>query len=503
MGLLLRLHVVSKSFGGVHALSGVDLEVAPGEVHAIVGENGAGKSTLMKVISGAYLPDQGEIEVRGKRVAFNGPRDSARQGIAIVYQEPTYYPHLSVLENFFSGEELVTRLGRIDWRRMRQEATQAIAEFNFSPQVLDLPMRSLNKGDQQLILIARAVYRKSDLLILDEPTSILSQSETDLLFRTIRRLRDQGKSVLYISHRMNEIFAISDTITVLRDGEVVGHMKTAEAGEDDLVQLMTGRKVERSAYQAHTIQAGEPVLEVSGLTLEPLYRKVSFELRAGEVLAFYGLVGSGRSEVARTIFGDLHSTAGMIRYRGETLNRQEPRKAIAAGIAYVPEDRKVQGIFAIRAISENLVSVIMERLAKAGLVIDRSGERAVAERYVEMLRIKTGGLGLPIMSLSGGNQQKVIIGRWLASEPDLIIMDEPTRGVDVGTKVEIHRLIRDLAAKGKAVLLISSELPEVLALGDRVIVMHEGDQVAELPREQATEENVLRWAIGLTGVSAQ
>ncbi len=489
---------MSKSFGGVQALVDVDLEVQSGQVHALVGENGAGKSTLMKVIAGALTPDRGEMFVRGEKVVLTGPRDAAQRGIAMVYQEPTFYPYLSVLENFFTGEELVTRFGRIDWWRMRAEAAKAVTDFGLDPSVLDMPMVELTVGDQQLVLIARAAYRNADLIILDEPTAILSQAETDILFDTIRRLRGLGKSVLYISHRIGEIFSISDCITVLRDGRVAGHVPTSEATEDQLVQLMSGHRVERSTYRARAFRSETPILQVHGLTLEPVYRNVSFSVCPGEIVGFYGLVGSGRSEVARTIFGDLQAESGEIRYRGEAFKPRSPRDAVDAHIAYVPEDRKHQGVFPIRSIGENLVNVIMDRIARAGWVLDKVREHETAKRYVDALRIKSAGLGFPVSSLSGGNQQKVVIGRWLASEPDLVIMDEPTHGVDVGTKMEIHRLIREFAGQGKAVVLISSELPEILALSDRVIVMHEGHQVAEVAHDEADEETVLRWAIGLS-----
>lgn len=498
-GPLLRISDISKSFGGVRALVDVDLEVWPGEVHAVVGENGAGKSTLMKIVAGALAPDRGDVWLKGARVSFAGPRDAAEHGIAMVYQEPAFYPYLSVLENFFTGEEIVTKLGYIDWPRMRVEAAKAVSDFGLDPSVIDAQMGELTIGEQQLVLIARAVYRNADLVILDEPTAILSQAETDILFDIIKRVKGLGKSVLYISHRIAEIFSISDRITVLRDGRVAGHVSTSDATEDQIVQLMSGRKVDESVYEARAVPSDPPLLEVKGLTLEPLYRNVSFSIHRGEIVGFYGLVGSGRSEVARTIFGDLRAQSGEIRYRGDVFNPRSPRHAVDAHIAYVPEDRKRQGVFATRPIVENLVNVIMHRVARAGCLLDKPQEHEIAKRYAEALHIKTAGLGLPVLSLSGGNQQKVVIGRWLASEPELVIMDEPTHGVDVGTKMEIHRLIREFADQDKAVMLISSELPEVLALSDRIVVMHEGRQVAELAHDEADEETVLRWAIGLVG----
>lgn len=494
---VLRLSGITKAFGGVRALSEVELEVAPGSVHGIVGENGAGKSTLMKIISGALRPDSGRIVLRDKEAAFSGPRDAAKHGIAMVYQEPTFYPHLTVLENFFTGEEVVDRWGSIRWRAMLDEAAKAIAEFGLDASMLKKPMSELSMGDQQLVLIARAAYRNADLIILDEPTSILSQAETDILFGIMRRLQEQGKSVLYISHRLKEVFAVCDWITVLRDGNVVGSLATADATEDLLIQMMTGRELQRSGYTEPSLNGKERLLQISDMSLEPIYRNISFAIAPGEIVGFYGLVGSGRSEVARTIFGDLKMHEGAMEFKGEHYRPKSPREAIEQHIAYVPEDRQRQGVFGILPTEQNLICAIMDRIAKMGWVIRRDKESDIANDYVSALRIKLAGLGSPIGSLSGGNQQKVVIGRWLASEPDLIILDEPTRGVDVGTKEEIHRLIRRFADDGKGVMLISSDLPEILALSHRIIVMHEGDQVAELTHAEATEEAVLKHAIGL------
>jgi ABC-type sugar transport system ATPase subunit len=498
MGLFLELKGIIKSFGGIKALNNVDLKVNTGEVHAIIGENGAGKSTLMKIISGALIPDQGKILLKGEEVAFANPREASENGIAIVYQEPSYFPHLTVLENFFVGQELTTRFGKIDWKRMKKYVVDALEEFGLSKAVLDKPMSELTTGDQQLILIAKAIYQNANLIILDEPTSILSQAETDVLFRIITKLKNNGKSVLYISHRIKEIFSITDTITVLRDGEVVGNIPTYEANEDQLIQLMSGRKVEHSTYQARNLTPSSPLLEVDQLTLEPLFRKVSFNIKPGEIVGFYGLVGSGRSEVARAIFGDLLWNSGSLTYKGKAVKYTHTKKAINDKIAYLPEDRKQQAIFSIRPIGENLIASIMDRLSSKGKwLLNKGKEHKIAEQYVEELRIKIPAFEAPIISLSGGNQQKVILGRWLAAKPDLIIMDEPTRGVDVRTKVQIHQLIRTIAEDGKGVMLISSELPEILALSDRIIIMHEGNQVKELSHQEADEETVLRWAIGL------
>lgn len=494
---MLELSGITKVFGGVRALSEVELEVAPGSVHGIVGENGAGKSTLMKIISGALVPDGGRIVLRGEEVTFNGPRDAAERGIAMVYQEPTFYPHLTVLENFYTGEEMVNRWGSIQWGTMLDEAVEAIAEFGLDASILKKPMSELSMGDQQLVLIARAAYRDAELIILDEPTSILSQAETDILFGIMRRLQEQGKSVLYISHRLKEVFAVCDRITVLRDGDVVGSLDTADATEDLLIQMMTGRELQRSGYTEPSINADEMLLDVSNISCEPIYRNISFTIAPGEIVGFYGLVGSGRSEVARTIFGDLKMDEGAMEFKGKRHQPKSPKEAIRDHIAYLPEDRQRQGVFDILSTGQNLICAIMDRLAKMGWLIRKDREAEIASNCVSSLRIKLPGLDSPIGALSGGNQQKVVIGRWIASEPDLMILDEPTRGVDVGTKEEIHRLVRCFAEDGKGIMLISSDLPEILALSHRIIVMHEGDQVAELAHAEATEEAVLKHAIGL------
>lgn len=498
----LALRGIQKSFGGVRALTDVSLDVYPGEVHAIVGENGAGKSTLMRIVAGALQPDSGEITIEGHVHRFTGPRDAARRGIAMVYQEPTFCPDLTVLENFFLGEELISRSGDIRWREMYRRAAGVLEEMGLPTWVLDRPMAELSLGNQQMVLIARGLYRNARLLILDEPTSILSHAETQVLFRTVRRLRAEGRSVLYISHRLHEIMELCDRATVLRDGQVVGRLDVRDANEETIIQLMSGRSIDQHVYVPRNIAGHPPLLEVRNLTLEGMYRDVSLTVRPGEVLGVYGLVGSGRTEVGLTIFGRLQADRGTIRFDRKVIQPRSPREAMRLGISYTPEDRRTQGLFSSRSVADNLSVALLGRLSWWGWVLDRARETEQVLKQIQQLAIKTDGPRAAVSSLSGGNQQKVVLARWLGTQPRLLILDEPTRGVDVGTKTEIHRLVMDLARRGVAVILISSDLAEVLALADNILVMHDGAVSGYLSRTEATEAAVLRCALGLDGETA-
>lgn len=494
---VLRLHGISKAFGGVQALDDVSITVRAGQVHAVVGENGAGKSTLMKITAGALQPDSGSIHLLDQVVSFRTPKEAADSGIAIVYQEPTYFPDLSVLENFYVGDEMVGRLGLVHWRRMVEEAASALDEMQLSADLLTRSMSELSIGTQQLVLIAKGIHRNAQILILDEPTSILSQAETDTLFHTINRLRERNISVLYISHRMPEIFDVSDEITVLRDGQRVAGMATSSATEAGIVEAMTGRMLDTSIYEARPIDASRPLLEVRGLSSTGYFTDVSLSVSAGQIVGVYGLVGAGRTEFATAIVGELARDAGDVFLDGKQFKPSGLSGSLDAGVVYLPEDRNTQGLFLPRAIRDNLSAGLLRRLSNALGIVDRNAERDRTVQQAQTLRIKTPTIEAPAKSLSGGNQQKVLLGRGLLQQPRVLILDEPTRGIDVGTKQEIHKLIVELARSGLAILMISSDLPEVFAIADTFVVMHEGRIGGTLSREEATEERVIKLALSM------
>ncbi len=494
---LLKLTGVSKSFGGVHALTEVSLDAAGGEVHAVVGENGAGKSTLMKIISGALHPDSGTIEFDGKRVVFRGPRDASRLGIAIVYQEPSFFNDLSVVENIYLGEELRTRSGALDWEGMTRGTQEALERLNLPAGLIGKSMAELSVGVKQLVLIGRAIHRKARLLILDEPTAILSQLETEILFNTIRELKSKGVSILYISHRIAEIFRIAERISVLRDGQLVANYPIEEATEDQLVTAMTGRALEDGTYHPRPFEAQAPILDVRDIGRLGFYDHVSFSLRPGEILGMYGLVGSGRSELAKAVYGVMQADHGEIYYKGASFSPRRSGDALAKGIVYVAEDRRQQGLFPIRAIRDNLSAGLLKSLSGLLGIVDNQREMALTREQSSNLSIKSSSLMAFVSSLSGGNQQKVVLGRGLSHKPQVLLLDEPTHGIDVGTKSEIHKLIMQLADQGIAILLITSDLPEALALSDNFLIMHEGRMVGYLPRREASEASILRLALGL------
>ena len=495
--ILLQLEGISKSFGGVHALKHVSISVAKGQVHAVVGENGAGKSTLMKIVAGALLPDEGGLLFDGSPASFRGPKEAADRGVAIVYQEPTYFAELSVLENFYVGDEETSGGGIIRWDRMAREASKALEEMELPPRLLSRRMSELSIGTQQLVLIAKGIHKHAKLLILDEPTSILSQAETETLFRTIRKLQEQGVSVLYISHRIQEIFEISDFISVLRDGENVKELPVSEATEQNLVQAMTGRQLDASFYEARDFRGNDPILQVNGLGATGYFTDASFELRPGEILGLYGLVGAGRSEMAMAVVGEMARDAGAVYLDGTPFNPSRLGEAIDQGVVYLPEDRNTQGLFLVRAIRDNLSAGLLRQFAKRFGFVDEAAESERTQGQVDSLKIKTESQENPVRSLSGGNQQKVVLGRGLLHEPRVLILDEPTRGIDVGTKQEIHRLIVEFAKRGLAILLISSDLPEVMAIADNFMVMHEGEVTGHFDRNSATEERIVKLALSL------
>lgn len=495
METILEVRSVCKSFGGVQALKGVDFTLRPGEVHALVGENGAGKSTLIKIISGALLPDRGDILYMGQPVRIDSPRRAQDMGISTVYQEPLVYGELSVLENIFLGREIRTSWGNIDWRREEDQAKSLFSSLGLPYHFLREPMGELSVGLQQLVLIAKALVYEAKVIIFDEPTAILTEHETERLFDIIRRLRNQGVGIIYISHRLEEIFRIADRVTVMRDGEVKGVFPVSAVDRAKIVELMAGKllveEVARKRFRGDT-----PILSVQGLTKKPRYFDVSFDVFPGEILGFFGLVGSGRTDVAQTIFGLFHPDGGQIFFDGRKVGFGSPEEAMRVGIAYLPEDRKAQGLFSIQSVAYNISITILRELLRRFGVVDARKEKGIAEKQVRELSIKTPNLRTRIYSLSGGNQQKVVLAKWLSVTPKLLILDEPTRGIDVASKSEIHNLIAQLADRGLAVMMISSELPEILKMSDRVIVMHEGKITGMFEGLEKTAENIIRAATG-------
>jgi rhamnose transport system ATP-binding protein len=483
---------VSKRFGATQALLDVSLDLLPGEIHGLVGENGAGKSTIVKVLAGIHQPDSGAVLLDGKPVLLHGPAHARALGIATVHQEPRLFPDLTVAENVFMGHSKTGRFGSVDWRAMRQSADAIFASLSVSVDSAAV-VRGLSMADQQLIEIAKALSVDSRVLILDEPTASLSAHEVDRLFAIVRQTRDRGVAVLFVSHRLEEVFELCGRATVLRDGRHVITAPTSELTAPDLVRYMVGRSV--SLFPRTAAKIGEVLLDVRGLTRIGAFRDISFSVRSGEIVGLSGLVGAGRTEIARVLFGLDRADAGEVLLAGKQVRFGSPSEALRAGVAYVPEDRHLDGLVSGFSIAENISLPIMPRLFPQ-LFIRRGRERSLAANYSERLRIRSTGVTELVEALSGGNQQKVVIAKWLATEPRVLILDEPTRGVDIGAKVEVHRIISDLAAAGLGIVLISSELPEVLAMSDRIVVLHEGRMSAEIPRDEASEERVMFAATG-------
>ncbi|WP_156998837.1 sugar ABC transporter ATP-binding protein [Agromyces terreus] len=496
---MLELSKVVKSFGPVVALRSGSLRLEQGSIHALVGENGAGKSTLVKIVAGLYRRDGGDLRLRGEEVDFTSTAQSKAAGIAVIYQEPTLFPDLTVTENIFMGRQPTGRFGRIDRKAMRHEAEALFQRLGVRIDP-ERPAEGLSIADQQVIEIAKAVSLDARVLIMDEPTAALSGVEVDRLFAVARSLRDEGRALLFISHRFDEIFALCDTVTVMRDGAYVATTPIADTTVDELVRQMVGRDV-TELFPKTEAEIGEPLLEVEGLTRTGVFHDISFSVRAGEIVGLAGLVGAGRSEVARAVFGVDPYESGTVRLNGRTLPRRRPDTAIRAGLALVPEDRRKQGLVLESSVAQNIALVIRNELAKAGLITTGMENRA-AKVWASRLEVKTNALSTVAGTLSGGNQQKVVLGKWLATEPTVLIIDEPTRGIDVGTKAEVHRLLSELAGRGMGILMISSELPEVLGMADRVLVMREGRITAEIDRSDATSENVMFAATHADGAHA-
>jgi ribose transport system ATP-binding protein len=490
--VLLEMKGIGKEFPGVKALEGVNLAVREGQVHALLGENGAGKSTLIKILSGAYTRDEGEILFDGKVADIKVPADAEHLGISTIYQEFNLAPNMTIAENIFLGH-LPTKAGKIDWGYVKSRSRELLDSLDVSLPV-DTMTGTLSVAQQQMVEIAKALNRNTRILIMDEPSAVLSERDIDNLFAVVRRLQASGIGIVYISHRLKEIFELADEVTVLKDGRYVDTRKVADVTMEDLVKLMIGRDLS-DVYPKRKAAPGEVVLQVSHLAQAHLAKDVSFEVRAGEIVGFAGITGSGRTETVRVIFGADKATAGEMTLFGKPYQPRSPREAIDAGVALVTEDRKRQGLLLKLQVFFNTTISGLNRLTKGG-ILQLKDEQALVQKWIQNLRIKTPTAQFMVVNMSGGNQQKVILARWLSLGIKLFIMDEPTRGIDVGSKAEIYQIMSDLADAGVAVVMISSELPEVLGMSDRVMVMREGRIVKELSREQASEEVVMHYAVG-------
>jgi rhamnose transport system ATP-binding protein len=496
---ILVLRHAAKSFGAVQALLDGSIELYPGEAHALVGENGAGKSTLVKILAGVHQPDAGALLVDGREVTLHGPAAARAAGIAVIYQEPALFPDLTVAENMFIGRQPLSAspapfIGRrIDRRAMRAEAAAIFGRLGVQLDPARIA-RGLSIADQQVVEIGKAISLQARVIVMDEPTAALSAAEVDRLFDVVRTLCAASTAVLFISHRLEEVFALCQRVTVMRDGRQVLTRELAGLVAGDLVRAMVGRELAERPAEEHGTP-GEPLLTVERLTREGVFTDISFTVRAGEIVALAGLVGSGRSEVARAIFGIDKYDAGAVAVRGKPLRRGSPTGAMASGVGFVPEDRRQQGLVMDMSVQQNVALASLRRLRRAGF-IRSSAERGLAADWAARLKIKYGRLRDPVSMLSGGNQQKVVLAKWLGRKPAVLIVDEPTRGIDVATKAEVHHLLIQLAQDGVGVLMISSELPEVLRISDRILVMREGRLMAELAHADASEEEILSAATG-------
>jgi ribose transport system ATP-binding protein len=488
--IILKVTGISKRFGGLQALSDVDMEVRRSEVHALVGENGAGKSTLMKILGGIEQKDSGKIIFENSESNFANPRESQKAGIAIIHQELSMLPTLNVIENVYMGR-MVTRGARIDWKEMERMTREQLAKVGLSINPYT-EVKSLSMSQRQLVEIAKALSVNAKLIIMDEPNSSLCEAESERLFCVIDDLRRKGISVIYVSHKIGEVIRISQRISVLKDGRFVGTIGKDEATADKVIQMMVGRELSR--VHIDRTGSGKVRLDVRGLT-SASFTDVSFDLREGEILGFSGLVGAGRTEVARAIFGADPYVSGEILLEGNKVSFGSPNEAIKSGIAMVAEDRKTQSLFPELSIAMNMCIAELPRL-KSGIRVKDADIIGLVSDYRERLSIKMKSEAAPVKSLSGGNQQKTILGRWLATRPKILILDEPTHGIDVGAKAEIYKLIRDLASGGMSIILISSELPEIISMSDRVVVMHEGRITGILPWNELTEEKIMSCATG-------
>ncbi len=489
---LLSAEGIRKEFPGVVALDDVEFKLKRGTVHALMGENGAGKSTLMKILAGIYTPDKGEVRLKGVDIRLTSPLDALENGIAMIHQELNLMPFMTVAENIWIRREPKNRFGFVDHGEMNRITARLFdrLKIKIDPEI---EVRHLSVANRQMVEIAKAVSYESDVLIMDEPTSALTEREVAHLFEIIRDLREQGIGIVYITHKMNELFEIADEFSVFRDGKFIGTHASSDVTRDDIIRMMVGREITQM-FPKEEVPIGDVVLSVKNLALDGVFRDVSFDVRAGEILGIAGLVGSGRSNVAETLFGVTPASSGTISIDGKTLSINSPNTAIRHRMAFLTEDRKDTGCLLILDILENMqIAVLQDRFVKGGFVTEKQ-ITAACEEMSRKLRVKTPNLQERIENLSGGNQQKVLIGRWLLTNPRILILDEPTRGIDVGAKAEIHRLVTELARNGVAVIMISSEMPEVLGMSDRIMVMHEGRVTGFLDRAEATQIKVMELA---------
>lgn len=500
---VLKMQGIRKAFPGVQALDGVDLEVRAGEVMALVGENGAGKSTLIKILSGAYTADAGEIYIKGRLVKIIDPKHARDLGVSVIYQELNLAEQVSVAENIFAGREIVNRFGLIDYKALYKNAQKWLDELHIKNVNPRDEIRRLSIARKQMVEIAKALSLDSSIIVMDEPTSSLPTATTNpnevnevqILLSTIHKLRERGKAVVYISHRMEEIFRISDRITVMRDGKLIGVRKTSETNPQEIISMMVGRNLEDLYGKPGNRTIGKTMLDVRNLSQGKRLVDISFSVRTGEILGVAGLVGAGRTEMAKAVFGVDHRDSGEILVDGKSINIRAPLNAIQAGLGYLPEDRKLQGLFLRMAVCTNISAANIPSVSRNGFINNKM-ERDLAASYTRQLNIRTPSIDQLARNLSGGNQQKVVIAKWLAVHPRVLIVDEPTRGVDVGAKMEIYTLLRRMASEGVAVVMISSELPEILGMSDRILVIREGRSAGELDRANATEEKIMTMATG-------
>ncbi|MDB5530096.1 MAG: transporter ATP-binding protein [Devosia sp.] len=499
---LISARGISKHFAAIEVLRDVDLDLQRGEIHALLGENGAGKSTFAKILAGVHRPSRGTLTLNGEPVEILNPIVAQKLGITLIHQEPISFPDLSVAENLVLGRGDGGWFARVPWAEMTRNA-RALMDLLGVRIDVTRPMRGLSIADQQMVEIARALASDSRLIIMDEPTAPLTPKEVETLFGIARRLRDEGRTIVFISHRLEEVRALCDRVTIFRDGNKIATDTIGNLTDADIIRLMIGRPLKEFRHKARA-QIGDVALKVEGLTLPGVFHDISFEVRKGEIVGLGGLVGAGRTDVARAIFGVAPATSGTVTVAGKRVSITEPAQAIDLGLAFVPEDRAAAGIFRTLSVEENISAAVPKQVAPAGF-IQRAVEKALAQESVRKLSIKLASLRQPIGELSGGNQQKAILARWLLTDPSVLILDEPTRGIDIGVKAEFYDMIGDLAASGRAILLISSELPELLALCDRILVMSEGRLTADIARADATQETIMSAAVPRTaraGVAA-